>query len=414
MNHPSKEIISTKGQELKGRKIALCITGSVSASECPKIARELMRYGAEVIAIFSQKAQEIIHPNLMEWATGNPPITKLTGKIEHVALAGLHKNKVDLVLVSPATANTISKISCGICDTAVTSIVLTALGSKIPVILVPAMHEPLFANPLVRENIKQLVSKDVDFVSPKIEEGKAKIASVDDIVEAVIRRLSNKDMVGIRILVTAGPTLEYIDPIRVITNKSSGKMGVAIAKEAFRRGAEVTLIYGRGTVSPPQCIKVINIETTEELYNSVLYELKVQEYDVLISASAVADFAPTIKYDRKLMSKVESNITLKPLPKLIDKARELHPKIFLVAFKAEYGLPEEELVDKAYELLKASKANLVIANDVSKKGVGFGTDTNEVFIININHDIVHVPLLPKDIIAKKILDMILKERKKFN
>ncbi len=411
--HPSKDIIGKKGEELKGKKIALCITSSVAASECPKIARELMRHGAEVYTVMSEKAQKIIHPNLMEWATANPVITELTGKIEHIALAGMHENKVDLILVSPATANTISKITYGISDTPITTVVSTAFGSKIPIMIVPAMHESLYDNPILNENIKKLGSLGVEFIGPRIEEGKAKIASVDDIVEAVIRKLSIKSMKGIKLLITAGPTLEYIDPIRVITNKSSGKMGIAIANEALRRGADVTLIYGHGIVSPPQGARVISVETTEEMYNGVISELKAKDYDVLISTSAATDFAPEKKYDYKLPSREinELIIKFKPLPKIIDKVKELSPKTFLVAFKADYKLSDEKLIDKAYELLKASNADLVVANDVSRKNVGFGVDTNEVFIVDKTRNVTHVPLSSKQAIAIKLLDIILESIK---
>jgi len=411
--HPSKDIIGTKGEELKGKKIALCITSSVAASECPKIARELMRHGAEVYTIMSQKAREIIHPNLMEWATGNPVVTELTGKIEHIALAGMHENKVDLILVCPSTANTISKIACGIDDTPVTTVVSTAFGSKIPIIIVPAMHESLYDHPIVSENIKKLESLGVEFINPRIEEGKAKIASLDDIVEAVIRRSSIKSMRGIKMLVTAGPTLEYIDPVRIITNKSSGKMGVAIANEALRRGAEVTLIYGHGIASPPRGARVISVETTEEICNEVISELKAKDYDVLIATSAVTDFGPEKKYDYKLPSREihELTIKLKPLPKIIDKVKELSPKTYLVAFKADFRLSDEKLIDSAYELLKASNSNLVVANDVSRKGSGFRVDTNEVFIVDRARNVIHIPLSSKQSIASKLLDTILKSIK---
>lgn len=411
--HPSKGIIGKKGEELKGKKIALCITSSISASECPKIARELMRHGAEVYTIMSEKAQEIINPNLMEWATGNPVVTRLTGKIEHIALAGMHENKVDLILVCPSTANTISKIAYGIDDTPVTTVVSTAFGSKIPIIIVPAMHESLYDHPILVENIKKLESLGVEFINPRIEEGKAKIASLEDIVEAVIRKLSIKSMKGIKLLITAGPTLEYIDPIRVITNKSSGKMGIAIANEALRRGADVTLIYGHGIVSPPQGARVISVETTEEMYNEVVSELKAKDYDVLIATSAATDFGPEKKYDYKLPSREihELIIKLKPLPKIIDKAKELSPKTFLVAFKADYKLSDEKLINKAYELLKASNADLVVANDVSRKNVGFGVDTNEVFIVDKTRSVTHIPLSSKQVIAIKLLDIILKSIK---
>ncbi|MEM3437307.1 MAG: bifunctional phosphopantothenoylcysteine decarboxylase/phosphopantothenate--cysteine ligase CoaBC [Nitrososphaerales archaeon] len=412
--HPSKDIIGKKGEELRGKKIALCITSSISASECPKIARELMKHGAEVFTIMSEKAQEIIHPNLMEWATGNPVVTKLTGKIEHIALAGINENKVDLILVCPSTANTISKIACGINDNPVTTVVSTALGSKIPVIIVPAMHESLYNNPILIENIKKLESLGIEFINPRIEEGKAKIASLEDIVEAVIRKLSTKSMRGIKMLITAGPTLEYIDPVRVITNKSSGKMGIAIVNEALRRGANVTLIYGHGIAYPPQGAKVISVETTEEMYNEVISELKSKDYDVLIAASAVTDFSPEKKYDYKLSSREinQLNIKLKTLPKIIDKVKELSPKTFLVAFKADYKLSNEKLIDKAYELLKASNADLVVANDVSRKNAGFGADMNEVIIVDKNGNFTHIPLSSKQAIASKLLDIISNSIKK--
>ncbi|MEM3382581.1 MAG: bifunctional phosphopantothenoylcysteine decarboxylase/phosphopantothenate--cysteine ligase CoaBC [Nitrososphaerales archaeon] len=407
--HPSKDIIGTKGDELRGKKVALCITSSVSASECPKIARELMRHGAEVYTIMSKKAQEIIHPNLMEWATGNLVVTKLTGKVEHVALAGIHKNKVDLILVCPSTANAISKIACCISDDPVTTVVSTALGSKIPIIIVPAMHESLYHNPILIANIKKLEALGVEFVNPRIEEGKAKIASLDDIVETVVRRLSTKSMEGIKMLVTAGPTLEYIDPIRFITNKSSGKMGIAIANEALRRGANVTLIHGHGVVPPPQGAKIISVETTEEMYNEVISEITSKDYDILIATSAATDFGPERKYDYKLPSREinELMIKLKPLPKIIDKVKELSPKIFLVAFKADYKLSDEKLIDRAYDLLKISNADLVVANDVSRKGSGFGVDTNEVFIVDKTRNVIHIPLSSKQLIASKLLDIIM-------
>jgi len=187
--HPSKNIVQTKGRELKDKRIVLCITGSVAAVECPKIARTLMRYGAEVFSVMSPMSQRIIHPYLMEWATGNTVVKELTGKIEHVALVGECPEKADLVLVAPATANTISKIACGIDDTPVTSVVSTAFGSKTPIIVVPAMHESMYNHPILTENIKKLKEFGIGFVGPRIEEGKAKIAETEEIVNAVLRKL---------------------------------------------------------------------------------------------------------------------------------------------------------------------------------------------------------------------------------
>ena len=412
MRHPSKDIIGTKGNELRGKRIVLCITGSVAAVKSPEIARELMRHGAEVYPVMTPMAQKIIHPYLMEWATGNPVLVELTGKVEHVALAGLHPKRADLVIVAPATANTISKIACGIDDTPVTTVVSTAFGSNIPTMIVPAMHESMYRHPIVTENIEKLKSLGLEFVGPRIEEGKAKIAEVEDVVSAVIRKLAaTKDLVGKRVLVTAGPTLEYIDPIRVITNKSSGKMGVAIAEEALLRGANVTLIYGPGAVSPPWRVRVINVETTEDMYNAAMMELKSEKYDIIIAAGAAADFTPEKPIKHKVLTRTtpELLLKLKPTPKIIDAVKKISPSAFLVAFKAEYRLSDEELIKSAYQRLKAANADLIVANDVSRQGVGFEVDTNEVFIIDKDRNIIHIPLTTKQEVAKKLLDNIIKK-----
>lgn len=408
--HPSKDIIGSKSHLLKGRKIALCITGSVAAVKCPEIARELMRQGAEVYTVMSAMAQKIIHPYLMEWATGNPVVTELTGKIEHVMLAGEGADKADLVLVAPATANTISKIACGIDDTPVTTLVSTAFGSATPIMIVPAMHESMYRHPVVTENIEKLQSLGVEFVGPRVEEGKAKMAETKEIVEAVIRRLAvKKDLAKRKVIVTAGPTLEYIDPVRVITNKSSGKMGVAVVEEALSRGAEVTLVYGPGTAVPPRRANKIPVETSQEMYEAVVSELKSKKYDIAIAVAAVADWAPEEQYEYKVPTSTEPELTvkLKPTPKIIDAVKKISPDTFLVAFRAEYNLSDKELVQSAYERLKKAKADLTAANDTGRKGVGFGYDTNEVFIVDANKKVVHVPLATKREVAKRLFDVII-------
>lgn len=407
--HPSKDIVETKGKELKGKHIVLCITGSVAAVQCPEIARTLMRYGAEVFAVMSPMAQKIIHPYLMEWATGNPVITELTGKIEHVALVGEHPKKADLVLVAPATANTISKIACGIDDTPVTSVVSTAFGSAIPIIIVPAMHESMYNHPILSENIKKLQALSVEFVGPRIKEGKAKIAKTKDIVDVVIRKLTCKrDFSELKMLVTAGPTIEHVDPIRVITNRSSGKMGVAIVEEALNRGAEVTLVYGLGTVIPSKRAHVIHVETTEQMYEAVVSELKSRKYDVMIATAAASDWTLEKPFSRKVSTHTHRSLTLKlkPTRKIIDSVKKISPKTFLVAFRAEYNLSKKELIESAYKRLLKAKADLIVVNDVGKKNVGFGTDTNEVFIVDGDRKVIHVPLTPKREVAKRILDVV--------
>lgn len=409
MTHPSKDIIETKGTELKGKRIVLCITGSVAAVRCPEIARQLMRHGAEVFAVMSPMAQKIIHPYLMEWATGNPVVTELTGKIEHVALAGEHEDKADLILIAPATANTISKIAAGIDDTPVTSVASTAFGSKIPIVIVPAMHESMYWHPILNENIKKLRALGVEFVGPRIEEGKAKIAETEEILEVVIRKLStSKDFAGTKILITAGPTLEYIDPVRVITNKSSGLMGIEVAREALLRGAEVTLIYGLGTAVPPREARVIRVETTKEMYEAVVSELKAQKYDIVIATAAAADWAPKRSYTYKVPTRETSmlDVKLQPTPKIINVVKKINPKAFLVPFKAEYKVSDDKLIENAFNRLKETKADLIVANDLARKGVGFKVETNEVFIIDKKGKAFHVPLTTKREVAKRLFDVI--------
>src|SRR5213594_2975617 len=210
MAHPSKDIIGTSGTQLSGRKIALLVSSSVASFKVPEIARELMRHGADVYAVISPSTEKMIGSDLLEWATGNPVVKELTGKLEHIALAGNSSTHVDLVLIAPATANTIGKIASGIDDTPVTTVAATAIGAKIPVLIAPAMHEPLYDHPIIQQNIARLEEIGVQFIQPEIREGKAKIATTEQVVHSVISRLAmqKKDLAGHRILVTAGPTIE--------------------------------------------------------------------------------------------------------------------------------------------------------------------------------------------------------------
>lgn len=412
LRHTSKAIIGSKSSVLKGKKIAMCLTGSVAAVRCPDLARDIMRLGAEVYPVMSRSAQFILHPYMMEWATGNPVLTRITGQTEHVTLAGESTERVDLVLVVPATANTISKIACAIDDTPVTTVVTTAFGSRIPIIIVPAMHESMYRHPILLQNIEKLEKLGVEFVGPRIDEGKAKIAESEEIVEAVVKRLgAEQDLAGKRVLITVGPTLEYIDPVRIITNKSSGKMGVAIAEEALARGAEVTMVYGPGSAKPPADAKVVSVETTKEMHDAVVDELRRDNYDILIATAAAADWAPEKQFDYKVPTRnnPELSVTLKPTPKIIEAVRGASPKTLLVAFRAEHGLSDKDLIESAYQRLKAVGAEIIAANDVGRSGAGFRTDTNELFIIDKQKKVVHVPLSSKREVAKRLIDVIVRK-----
>jgi len=230
----------------------------------------------------------------------------------------------------------------------------------------------------------------------------------------VMRKLAvEQGFSGLRVLVTAGPTVEHIDPIRVITNRSSGKMGVSIAEEALDRGAEVTLVYGLGMATPPPETRIISVETTEQMRDAVFSELKSKEYDVVIAVAAAADWTVKKPFSHKVSThKLDSlDLKLKPTKKIIDHVKKVSPKTFLVAFRAEYKLSQKELIESAYKRLLQANADLIIVNDVGKKGAGFGTETNEIFIVDKKKNAIHVPLAPKREVAAKILDVVNKKVK---
>jgi len=407
--HTSKEIIGTKTNELRDKKIILCITGSVAAIKSTEIARELMRRGADVYAVMTKAAHQIIHPDMVEWATGNPVVTELTGQIEHVTYAGEHSQHADLILVAPSTANTIGKVASGIDDTPVTTTLTTGIGAGIPVIIAPAMHASMYKHQIVNENIKKLQNIGIQVLLPRFEEGKAKIPGTTEIVQAVIDKLTlPQDLTGKHILMTAGPTRAYLDAFRYITNPSSGKMGVALAQNALDRGAKVTLVYGPGTAIPPAQAKVIPILSTEEMLEAVQKTLKVEKIDAAILSAAAADYGlPERKNEKTPSGKDEWNLQLKPLPKIVKNVKTIDPNVYLVGFKAEYNLTNEELIDRAYKRMNETGMDLIVANDVSKENTGFGTDTNEVYIIDKKKNIEHVALTSKYDVASKILDILL-------
>jgi phosphopantothenoylcysteine decarboxylase/phosphopantothenate--cysteine ligase len=408
MLHPSKDIMFTKSRMLEGKKIALCICGSVAAIKAPDLARELMRNGAEVFAIMSPSAQKLISPTLLEWATGNPVITELTGKIEHVQLGG--KGSVDLILIAPATANTIGKIAAGIDDTPVTSLATTAIGSGIPVMIAPVMHGSMYRHPLVSENLKKLSSLGIKIIPPEIVEDKAKFPDISVIVEEVLSALSRKDMTGISVLVTAGPTRSYMDSIRFLTNSSSGKMGYAFAYEASARGARVTLISGPTNLANPRGANIVPVGTTEEMLEAVDNALSKEKYDLFVMAAAPLDFAIVEKFDGKVPSTSELKLTLRPLPKIVDVARKKSKDLFIIGFKAEYNLTREELFSRAVSRLLESGMDLIVANDLSSPLTGFKADTDEVYILDKSGLVDHIPLSPKREVARRVLDLYLKRR----
>ena len=376
-------------------EIVLCVTGSIAAIESIKLARELARHGINVKCFMSDGACEIIHPYAMEFATGHDVVTKITGKIEHVKYAN-----ADLILVAPATANVISKFTYKISDNPINTLLITAFGYKTPILMVPSMHNSMYK--AVRENIETLKCEGISFVKPKVEEKKAKFPDINDIVLHVLRSTYKGELKGKKVLVSAGSTYEKIDEVRGITNRSSGKMGIEIAKEAFIRGADVTLIKGQMTAEVPNVFNVVEVESSTEMHYAV--SKLADKNDIFVSAAAVSDFKVKNTEAAKISSETDITIELERTPKILNEVKEINPDIFLVGFKAVHNLSDEELLNAAKKRMEQSSADLMVANDVAVEGAGFGSDENQVVLMD--DDIIEISLSPKPEIAKRIIDRI--------
>jgi len=378
-------------RRLEGKTVVVGVTGSIAAIEVVKLIRALRRSGADVHAVMSSAACQIVHPRALEYATQNPVITEITGMVEHVKFCGIG-GCADALLIAPCTANTVSKIANGIDDTPVTTFAITSIGSGTPVIVAPAMHEAMFNHPIVNQNFAKL-RELAHIVEPYIEEGRAKIAEREEIVRAVERVLSKKDLAGKRILVTSGATVESIDPVRILTNRSSGKTGRAIAFEASRRGGQVTIVHNHDVRGLSQ----IKIESAGDMMKAVLEELS-KGYDIFVNSAAISDFtvnrAPT-----KIKSSSDTVLELRTVPKLTKLVQERYPNLFVVCFKAETNTTNDELIKCA----RSIDVDIVVANDVTNGGMG--TDDNEIFII---HQDVERYRGKKELLAVKIVDAIVR------
>ena len=396
--HPSLDIVESYGTELTGKKIVLCVAGSVAAYKSIELARLLMRHGANVKCVMSNASTKLIRPDYMKWATGNNVITKLTGDMEHIDLADYKRS--DLLIVYPSTANTLGKLATGIDDTPISTVLTVAFGSKIPIVMGLAMHRSMYENAAVRKNIAFL-EKKIDFVSPNIIEGKAKAPEPEDVLHFILTKFGqSKILKGKKVLMTAGPTIEKIDPIRVITNHSTGKTGVLLASELVSAGAKVTLVYGPGITEPPKGAKIIPVQTVTEMFNEVKKQMK-KKFDIVILAAAASDYIPKNQYSKKIKSTKNSlTVELKKAPKIIDYIKKLQKDVFLIGFKAETDISKKELVVRAKQKLKDSKANMIIANDIGKK---YFKDTryNELLIVD-SKTVVAIGRNKKERIAKLI------------
>jgi len=377
--HPSLDIVGTYGSELSGKRIVLCVAGSVAVYKAIELARLLMRHGGDVVCVESYAATKLIKPDYFKWATGNDVITKLTGDLEHIDVADYRRS--DLIIVYPGTANTLGKLANGIDDTPVSTVLTVGFGSGIPIVMGLAMHAAMYDNKAVRKNIDFLKGK-VDFVSPVMIEGKAKAAEPEDVLEFVLKKFGYSSVLHKkRILMTAGPTVEYIDPVRVITNLSSGKTGVLLASELVSAGAKVTLVYGPGTVTPPSGAKIIPVKTSKEMFDAVKKEMK-KKFDVVILAAAASDYTIQNYSKLKIKSSQKSlQIKLKQAPKIIDQIKKWQKDVFLVGFKAETNLSKKKLEESARKKMRESKADLIIANDIGTR-YQKNPDYNEIILVN--------------------------------
>lgn len=333
----------------------LAVTGSIAAVRTVELARELIRHGARVVPVMTREATRILHPNALEFATGLKPITELTGAVEHVQLMGMGEGRADLLLVAPATANTLSKMALGVDDSPVTTFFSTG-ATRVPTLVAPAMHETMEESPFLRQNIQRLRDAGIKFVDPKMEEGKAKLAEPDDIVEHVMHLVGPRSLAGKRVLVVNGATREPIDAMRVVTNRSSGAMGASLAREAFRHGAVVEHWFAHGDAPIPTHIPTRRFDSVNDL---LAMAKDVARFDAVLVPAALSDYAPTPREGKIPTSGGDLKLTLHALPKAVDELRR-HARA-VVPFKAEAG---KDVVEKARALLARTGAPFVVANDL--------------------------------------------------
>lgn len=406
-----------KSQIFGNKKIVIGVTGGIACYKVLDLVKELRNNGADVHIIMTENSMHFIDAKDFETASGNEVHTTLfhpkinyieyikrNKPIKHISLADI----ADLFLVCPATANIVGKIANGIADDLLSTSITATIA---PVLICPAMNVKMWKNAIVQENVRKLKKLGYHFVEPEYGElacgykGVGRLANLKRIlgrIELLLKQRS--DFKGKKVLVTAGATVEEIDPVRVITNKSSGKMGTSIAEQAFLRGADVFLLRGHNSIEPNYSIKEEKFGTVSDLFDKI--RQRINNFDIIIHSAAVSDFAINNKKNTKIKSGKELHLELAPTTKIFEKLKKLNKKIVLVGFKAEHNIPDKKLIESAYNLLKSADADLVIANDVGKAKRGFDVDTNEIFVVDKNKKAVHIGLADKKVVADRLLDVI--------
>ncbi|MCR1850089.1 bifunctional phosphopantothenoylcysteine decarboxylase/phosphopantothenate--cysteine ligase CoaBC [Paeniclostridium sordellii] len=392
---------------LKDKTVVLGVSGGIAVYKACDLVSKLKKAGINVHVIMTQSATEFVAPLTFQTLSQNYVVEDMfespkTWDVEHISLA----KKADLFVLAPATANVIGKVANGIADDMLTT---TVMATKAKVLVAPAMNTNMYENPIVQRNIQTLKDLNYKFVEPESgrlacgDVGSGKLASVDTIFEKIISLLNvEQDLKGTSIIVTAGPTVESIDPVRYITNRSTGKMGYSIAKKAIERGADVTLISGPTNILPPQNLKkFIKTESAEDMYNAVLENIK--DNQVVIKSAAVADYKPKGYSDKKI-KKSDDDLSIK-----LDRTKDIALEIgkikedkILVGFAAETN----DLLENAKGKIKKKNLDFIVANDLTQEGAGFGVDTNIVKVIDKDGIISEYPKMKKEEVADVILDKI--------
>lgn len=395
---------------LKGKKIVLGVTGGIAAYKAAELVRELVRAEAEVFVVMTKSAQAFVTPLTFQTLSGNKVTTELFSLVEeseigHISLA----DRAEVLVIAPATANIIGKISSGIADDMLTTIVMA---TRAPVLIAPAMNVHMWENPICQENIRKLRSRGYHFIDPEAGElacgyeGKGRLAEIPDIVDKIRLLLSPQDLRGETVLITAGPTEEPIDPVRFLSNRSSGKMGFSLARAARRRGAEAVLVSGPTVFSFPPDVKGISVRTAVEMREAVLSNL--EKSSILIMAAAVSDYRPKETAAEKIKKSAGNLVlTLELNPDILSEAGQRKGKRFIVGFAAETG----NLLPNACRKLREKNLDLIVANDVSLPGAGFEVDTNMVKFIDPKGNVEELPLMSKEELADRLFDRILQLRK---
>jgi len=383
--------------------VLLGVSGGIAAYKAALVARSLRTAGAEVSVILTENATRFVGPDTFSALTGSAAHTSLwerPGDVLHVRLA----READVALVAPATANVIAKLAHGLSDDLLSAALLE---STCPLVVAPAMHTGMWAHPATQGNVRTLRERGARIVGPVSgplahgDEGLGRLAEPEDVVAAVRAALAPQDLAGRRILITAGPTHEPIDPVRFLGNRSSGRMGIAIADEALARGATVTLVFGPGTVTPPAAAHVVAIETAEQMRDAVLARLDGNE--AVVMAAAVADFRPKEVTDAKLKKEAGvPELLLEPTPDILAELGERRPGPVLVGFAAE----TDQLESAGRAKLAAKHLDLIVVNRVGREGTGFGSETNEAMLLSADGDDVALERWTKAELARLVVDRL--------